>query len=252
MSEEKSGRVVKKPQIALIAIAAAVVAVILFAFIWEAVYRADSSSGRSTADDSSRRANYPPLARSPIQDELNDLDTVIQEFLPVNEYSRPGTQIEKVNGIVIHYIGNPDTTAMQNRNYFANLSITKETHASSNFIICLDGAIVQCVPVDEIAYASNARNADTISIELCHPDETGNFTDATYESAIYLTAWLCIRFGLNADDIIRHYDVTGKQCPKLFVEDEDAWEAFKADVMNAVELVSDVDEERPHDPFYRR
>ena len=47
---------------------------------------------------------------------------------------------------------------------------------------------------------------------------------------MHLTAFLCGKFGLTADSVIRHYDVTGKDCPKYFVEHEDAWLQFKADV----------------------
>ena len=95
----------------------------------------------------------------------------------------------------------------------------------------MDGEIIQCVPTWEIAYASNERNADTVSIEVCHPDETGKFTDATYRSLVQLTAWLCVKFDLKEDQIIRHYDVTGKN----FVENEDAWEMFKDNVWDAVQ-----------------
>ena len=41
-----------------------------------------------------------------------------QQFLTVNPYSRPGTKLAAVNSIVVHYIGNPGTTAQQNRDYF--------------------------------------------------------------------------------------------------------------------------------------
>ena len=71
---------------------------------------------------------------------------------------------------------------------------------------------------------------DTISIECCHPDETGAFNSATYDSVVKLTAWLCTRFGLTEEQVIRHYDVTGKNCPKYFVEHEDAWQQMKADI----------------------
>ena len=43
-------------------------------------------------------------------------------------------------------------------------------------------------PTSEMSHATNARNVDTISIECCHPDETGQFNDATYSSAVKLTA----------------------------------------------------------------
>ena len=58
-----------------------------------------------------------------------------QQLLTVNAFSRPGTELEEVNGVVIHYTANPGTTAMQNRNYFEGLKDSKSTKASSHFII---------------------------------------------------------------------------------------------------------------------
>lgn len=158
------------------------------------------------------------------------------ELLDYNEYSRPGTELPVVNGIVVHYTANPGTTAEQNRNYFQGLKDSGETYASSHFIIGMEGEIVQCIPCQEIAYASNDRNSDTISIECCIPDETGKFTDATYQSLVHLTTWLMGRYDLTTDDVIRHYDVTGKACPKYYVEHESEWLQFKADLLTYIEV----------------
>lgn len=160
-----------------------------------------------------------------------DLDV---QLLDVNPYSRPGIQSNGITGIVIHYTANPGSTAQENRDYFNGLQYSHETSASSNFIVGLDGEIIQCVPTWEVAYASNDRNYDTVSIEVCHPDESGKFTDATYRSLVQLTAWLCVKFNLTSEDVIRHYDVTGKNCPKYFVEHEDAWGTFKENVSLAI------------------
>ncbi len=152
------------------------------------------------------------------------------ELLTVNEYSRPAIALEKVNGVVIHYTANPGTSAMANRNYFENLKDTHTTKASSHFIVGLEGEIVQCIPSREISYASNGRNVDTIAIECCIEDETGRFNQATYDAVVHLAAWLVEYFGLEVSDVIRHYDVTGKPCPKYFVDFPSAWEQFLADV----------------------
>ena len=157
-------------------------------------------------------------------------DWITVELLPLNEYSRPGTPLEKVNGIVVHYVGNPGTTAEQNHSYFENLAQTGETYASSHFLVGLDGEIIQNVPLNEIAYCSNERNDDTISIECCHPDDSGAFTQATYDSLVRLTRWLMEEYGLESGQVIRHYDVTGKICPKSFVEHPQEWEQFLADL----------------------
>lgn len=149
------------------------------------------------------------------------------ELLTVNEYSRPGSALHEVRGVVIHYTANPGTTAEQNRGYFEGLKDSKGTHASSHFIVGISGEIVQCIPCNEIAYASNERNEDTISVECCIPDDTGKFTEETYQSLIELVTWLMGRYDLGTDDVIRHYDVTGKNCPKYYVENEGEWTRFK-------------------------
>ncbi len=156
-------------------------------------------------------------------------------LLEINEYSRPGTALEEVNGIVVHYTGNPGTTAAQNCSYFASLAETEETHASSHFVVGISGEIIQCVPCNEIAYASNDRNVDTISIECCIPDETGKFTTVTYDSLVQLVSWLMGRYELDIEDVIRHYDVTGKECPRYYVKNEDAWEQFHEDVLTYID-----------------
>lgn len=153
-------------------------------------------------------------------------DWIVQDFLPINEYSRPGTELSEVNGVVVHYTGNPGTTAEQNRSYFGHLAETKETYASSHFIIGIDGKIIQCVPLNEVAYCSNHRNDDTISIECCHSDDTGQFSQATLDALVRLLNWLMETYELGRDDILRHYDVSGKECPYYFVKNPDAWEEF--------------------------
>lgn len=153
-----------------------------------------------------------------------------EQLLPINEFSRPAIAIEKVNDIAIHYVGNPGTTAQQNRDYFASLATTKDRSASSHFVIGLNGEIIQCIPLNEKSYATNHRNFDTISIEVCHPGEDGKFNEKTYKSLIKLTAWLCEQLELTNDNVIRHYDVTGKICPKYYVDHPDAWEQLKDDV----------------------
>ena len=165
-------------------------------------------------------------------DQQPELDV---ELLTINEYSRPALALEQVNGIVIHYTANPGTTAIQNRSYFENLAETHETKASSHFVIGLEGEIVQCIPCNEISYASNDRNFDSIYIECCIEDETGKFNGNTYNSLIKLTTWLMGRYDLSSEDVIRHYDVTGKNCPKYYVEHEEAWDTFKDDLLNYIE-----------------
>ena len=166
---------------------------------------------------------------------------VTEDLLPVNRFSRPGIPLEEINGVVIHYVGNPATSAEANRNYFASLSSGAENvFASSHFIVGLEGEVLQCVPLTEIAYASMDRNSDTVAIEVCHPDAAGKFSAMTYETVVELTAWLCRTFELDPKtEVIRHYDVTGKICPRYYVEHPEAWEQFLADTETALDLLNE-------------
>lgn len=154
---------------------------------------------------------------------------VAVDLIDIDGASRRGERLEDLNSIVIHYVGNPGTTAQQNRSYYNN----PDSEVSSHFLVGLEGEVIQCVPLWEKSSASNDRNRDTISIEVCHPDSSGKFTDASYNALVELTAWLLEVTGLGTRDVIRHYDITGKQCPKYFVVHEDSWDAFLRDVAQA-------------------
>lgn len=170
-----------------------------------------------------------PLVREQSLSSIEIPDWIDQELLDLGG-SRSGEALEQVNDLAIHYVANPGTSAEGNRNYFND----PMTEVNAHFLIGLDGEIIQCVPLDEKSAATNERNRDTISIEVCHPDETGQFTDASYESLVRLCAWLCGELGLDETHLIRHYDVTGKLCPLYFVDHPEAWDAFRYDVGEAL------------------
>ena len=172
----------------------------------------------------------PDTKRVKKAQELLLPEWVDEQLIHKHSTARTGILLEDINNIVIHYVGNPNTSAKNNRDYFDKVSTT----VSSHFIVGLDGEVIQCVPIYERSAASNNRNKDTISIETCHPDESGKFNENTYNSLVKLTAYLCYEFNLSEDDVIRHYDVTGKFCPKYYVENEEEWEKFKGDVKKAI------------------
>ncbi|MCM1499149.1 MAG: peptidoglycan recognition protein family protein, partial [Clostridium sp.] len=147
-------------------------------------YRQMKKNGQKEEENVEEMIQVPPL--SGVAAMFPELP-ISEEFLTVNSYSRPGIALTaNPEYIVIHYTANPGSTARQNRNYFENLKDTQETYASAQFVIGLEGEIIQCVPCNEIAYCSNQLNEISISIEMCHPDEGGNFNDATYNNCVYL------------------------------------------------------------------
>ena len=157
-----------------------------------------------------------------------------QKLLTINPYSRPGKKIGPIKNIVVHWVGNAGSTAIANRNYFESLK-DKKAYASSHYIIGLEGEIIQCVPETEVAYHGNSANSYSIGIENCHPDWEGKFNDKTYKSLIELCADLCKRYNLDPTiALIRHYDVTKKDCPHYYVRNTQAWVNLKNDVKAAM------------------
>lgn len=155
-------------------------------------------------------------------------------LLTPNPYSRPQIELNKVTHIVIHWVGNANSSAMANRNYFESLR-NKRVFASSHYIIGLQGEIIQCVPETEVAYHASNANKYSIGIENCHPDWHGKFNEATYRSLIDLCADLCKRYKLDPEEaLIRHYDVTKKECPRYYVRNVQAWKQLKRDVKKAL------------------
>ena len=173
-----------------------------------------------------KSAKEPPSAKLEKVRAIEIPDWIDKQIIHLHNTARTGTELDGVKNIVIHYVGNPNTTAQNNRDYFDKDS----TEVSSHFLVGLEGEIIQCVPLWEKSAASNWRNSDTISIEVCHPDDTGKFNDTTYDAVIKLTSWLLKELGLDESAVIRHYDITEKLCPLYYVEHEDAWNQMKKDI----------------------
>lgn len=166
---------------------------------------------------------------------------IITNFLTINKYSRPGTKRSKTTKIAWHYVANPGSSAAANRNYFQNGKV----YASSHYIVGLKGEILYIVPDDEIAYTTNSANNYSIGIECCHPTSDGHYNDATYNSMVELGAYLCKKYNLDPiDDMIRHYDITRKICPKWFVDYPSAWIKFKNDVKDKINGTTKPDDDK--------
>ena len=149
---------------------------------------------------------------------------------------RPGTKLTP-QGIVVHYVANAGSSAQANRNYFENGS--GGNGVSAHYIVGLNGEVLQCIPDNECAMHAGlshgaawnekvkTNNARYIGIECCHPDSTGAFNAKTVASLTALVKQLCVTHKLNAaKDVVRHYDVAGKNCPAYYVKNQSAWDAL--------------------------
>ena len=174
-------------------------------------------------------SGFPEINPEP-EEEL----VITEMLLTPSRYTRPKTKIEP-DTLAWHYVANPKSTALANRNYFESLKDgvrendkSDYKYASCHYIIGLDGEILHLIPDNEISHCTNHANIYTISIECCHPDDTGKFTEATYKSMVKLGKYLMQKYDIKNN--IRHYDVTGKICPKWFVDNPDEWDKFKKEL----------------------
>ncbi len=136
--------------------------------------------------------------------------------------------------IVVHYTANKTDTAYNNTKYFKSVN----RNASANYFVD-DNDIYQCVLDKDIAwhcggnklssagvYHGRCTNANSIGVEMCCTNS--DVSPKTEANTVELVKYLMNKYNIPASNVIRHYDVTGKKCPKPFVDNLGRWNSFKA------------------------
>ena len=140
--------------------------------------------------------------------------------------------INRIKYIVVHFTANNGDTAYGNTNYFKSYR-----GASAHYFVDENG-IYQSIEDKNIAWHcgakkykhSTCRNSNSLGVELCsRKNSKGNFyfMDKTVDNAVELIKMLIIKYNVPIANVIRHYDVTGKNCPEPFVRNIKAWQNFK-------------------------
>lgn len=157
----------------------------------------------------------------------------------VNYWKGNGSNGTKQNKyIVIHYVG-AVSTALNNAKYFEN----SYRGASAHYFVD-ENDIYRVVKDSDSAWHcgttgaykhADCRNTNSIGIEMCCYNNDGviDVNDKVVEKTVQLTKELMAKYGISADRVIRHYDVTGKNCPAPFVKDTNRWNDFKARIGDA-------------------
>jgi len=175
---------------------------------------------------------------------------IASRLLSAGRGGRPGRPITP-KAVVLHWTANtdPGADAAAHRSYFEN---HPQNRVSAHYVVD-DREIIQCIPEEEMAYHVGARrytqralrelspypNDCTIGVEMC-VNADGDFT-RTYQHATALVAGILERRGWETDRLWRHYDITGKDCPRFWVDDITArrygfesaaagWKGFREDV----------------------
>lgn len=180
--------------------------------------------------------------------------TEIQMHIPVNTLARSGKKLNGVRAIIVHYPGWTGDKIQNMYEYFSNPSRYASAH---------DGiyghVVANYIPRDEVTFNCGAweksdkkapengpfynedivelfkqnngycmPNNYTISVEAC-VEADGEYSKNTLNTLRKYIAQRLQENSLTIKDVYRHYDITGKACPKPFL-DENKWSAFKKSI----------------------
>lgn len=184
-----------------------------------------------------------------------------QQFLSINEYSRPGWKRHETLGLIYHWTAVAMQLATVVANYYEQRKYGKTGYGSATYVVDVDGSILQLMPEEEVALhvgEQSSRNIDpasgrvytdwardrfgiygdvdkgwgpnwvTIGIEMVPIDNEGRFTSQTLGSGRELGVDICRRHNLSVEGIGTHHDVVGwKDCPRWWVNHPEDFEYFK-------------------------
>lgn len=165
------------------------------------------------------------------------------QFKQCNSGNYQKGRTQTIQYCVIHYTANRNDSAKDNVDYFAR-TVTK---TSAHYFVD-ETSIWQSVKDSDIAWAvgansykhSKCRNANSISIEMCNSYD--NVPNKTFENATDLAAKIMVEYNIPIENLLRHYEVTGKQCPRPYVLDVNKWTNFKSVVAKKIEDIKDEQE----------
>lgn len=142
----------------------------------------------------------------------------IIDHIPLSQTHRPGIKIVP-KSICVHNTGNPKSTDTNEHNWLENDQ--NKVYASAHVFIDENSA-TECIPLNEMAYHSGNRkgNSETISIEIC---EVGNYEQTLINVKELIVKMLKER-GWNTSNLNRHFDWSGKVCPRKFFDKIRGWE----------------------------
>lgn len=155
-----------------------------------------------------------------------------KDYIPKGTaFNRRPANVMTATTITIHNTGNPASSAANERAWLTNGSNAR----TASFHIAVDEReAIECIPLNENAWHSgdgsgaSSGNRTSIGIEIC---ESGNYAK-TLDNAATLVASMLKERGWGVDRLRRHYDWSGKICPRLMYDGGawTGWGLFKAAV----------------------
>ena len=142
---------------------------------------------------------------------------------PSNYYAGRGSN--SIKYIVVHYTAGNGDTAMNNAQYFHNNSGLQasahyfvDEHSVVQSVRDTDGAWHCGGPLESSHHPLHniCMNRNSLGVEMCSDKVNGKYviTAQTVDHTVELVRWLMDKYGIDVDHVVRHYDVTGKDCPE--------------------------------------
>ncbi|MCF8012228.1 MAG: N-acetylmuramoyl-L-alanine amidase, partial [Clostridiales bacterium] len=82
---------------------------------------------------------------------MSEFMKIRKQYVTPNPYSRPQKSLKEIRAIVVHWVANPNTTDINNRDFFEGRKRGESGYGSAHEIIDLDGSIVIAIPEHEMA-----------------------------------------------------------------------------------------------------
>ena len=178
-----------------------------------------------------------------LSDRLAKLGIELHDIIAENEYQVPAHGANTHEYFAVHYLGvNGENPYLYGGGYGGTFYVSKSGEvyqaakvtdklwhvgASSGFsYIHPDARNNNTIGVECATYTASGRNDD---------DETWYFTEATQVAAAKLAACVALEYNIPLDHILRHGDITTKNCPSPLKRDAGkgtnwTWEKFKSEV----------------------
>lgn len=169
------------------------------------------------------------------------------QFLPIKYNHNKGTNKPKY--IVVHDTANPNAGALNHWKYFGG----GNRNASAHYFVDNDNIIQIISDGDSAWHCGDGKgrygitNHNSLSIEICL---TGNL-EKSISNALDLTRHLMAKYGIGAENVVRHYDASRKTCPgRLSGNNWARWKQFKNDISRSGSTAPSKKDEKKSGLFY--
>ena len=174
---------------------------------------------------------------------------MIHKDIPVHKWFGANKTRRVTKFLVVHW---PDAPGWTPENLHKYLSTNRDRYAGIQDAIGIDGEVYAYTDSSAVVYHCGGRvyteemrrrfpeftensfmstpNWCSWGVEVCHPEKDGKFTQASLDALRKLLAVRMKNYGLDIGDVYRHHDVTGKDCPRYFVQHPEEWQAFKESI----------------------